>query len=61
MRDPRNWVRPAIALVGGSLAGAGLLILGVRRRRHSGEPLQGAGSSSADEAAAAAGTIAEPL
>ena len=26
MRDPRNWVRPAIALVGGAGAGAGLLL-----------------------------------
>jgi len=32
MRDPRNWVRPALAVVGGALAGAGLLLLGRQRR-----------------------------
>jgi hypothetical protein len=39
MRDPRNWVRPAVAVVGGAAAGAGLLLLGLhqrqRRRSHS--------------------------
>ena len=35
MRDPRNWVRPAIAVVGGAAAGAGLLLLGVHQRRRS--------------------------
>ena len=35
MRDPRNWVRPAIAVVGGAAAGAGLLLLGVQQRRRS--------------------------
>jgi type VI protein secretion system component VasF len=33
MRDPRNWVRPAAAVVGGALAGVGLLLLG-RQQRH---------------------------
>jgi len=33
MRDPRNWARPAIAVVAGGAAGAGLLVLG-RHRRH---------------------------
>jgi hypothetical protein len=33
MRDPRNWVRPAIAVVGGAAAGAGLLVLGLHQRR----------------------------
>ena len=32
MRDPRNWVRPAAAVVVGSAAGAGLIILRARRR-----------------------------
>jgi hypothetical protein len=32
MRDPRDWVRPAIAVLGGALAGLGLLLLGRRRR-----------------------------
>ncbi|MGD0386702.1 MAG: hypothetical protein ABSB73_11270 [Solirubrobacteraceae bacterium] len=35
MRDPRNWVRPAIAVVGGAAAGAGLLLLGMHQRRRS--------------------------
>jgi len=33
MRDPRNWVRPAIAVLGGAAAGAGLLLLGSHQRR----------------------------
>lgn len=32
MRDPRNWARPAAALVVGTAAGTGLLILRARRR-----------------------------
>jgi hypothetical protein len=32
MRDPRNWVRPAAALVVGGTAGAALVALRVRRR-----------------------------
>ena len=32
MRDPRNWVRPAAALVVGTSAGAALVILRARRR-----------------------------
>ncbi len=32
MRDPRNWVRPAAAVVGGSAAGAALVLLRARRR-----------------------------
>ena len=35
MRDPRNWVRPAIAVGGGAAAGAGLLLLGRHQRRRS--------------------------
>ena len=33
MRDPRNWVRPAIALVAGTAAGTALVVLQVRRGR----------------------------
>jgi hypothetical protein len=33
MRDPRNWVRPAAAAVGGAAAGAGLLLLGRQQRQ----------------------------
>ena len=32
MRDPRNWVRPAAAVVVGSAAGGALLVLRARRR-----------------------------
>jgi hypothetical protein len=44
MRDPRNWARPAAALMVGSAAGAGLVLLRARRRAHAsaGDGLQGA-------------------
>ncbi|MGI8801568.1 MAG: hypothetical protein ACR2KV_05255 [Solirubrobacteraceae bacterium] len=32
MRDPRNWVRPAAALVAGTAAGAALVVLRARQR-----------------------------
>jgi hypothetical protein len=32
MRDPRNWVRPALALLGGSTAGVGLVLLRIHQR-----------------------------
>jgi hypothetical protein len=32
MRDPRNWVRPAAALVAGGVAGSALVLLRARRR-----------------------------
>jgi hypothetical protein len=32
MRDPRNWVRPAAALVVGGTAGVALVVLRARRR-----------------------------
>ena len=34
MRDPRNWVRPAAALMVGTGAGAALVLLRARRRAH---------------------------
>lgn len=34
MRDPRNWVRPAAAVIAGSAAGAALVLLRARRRPH---------------------------
>jgi hypothetical protein len=41
MRDPRNWVRPAAAIVAGSAAGAALVLLRARRRaQHSSRPLR---------------------
>jgi hypothetical protein len=48
MRDPRNWVRPALAVVGGSLAGAGLLVLGVKRHRRTPQPLKDASAGAGD-------------
>jgi hypothetical protein len=32
MRDPRNWVRPAAAIVAGSAAGTALVLLRARKR-----------------------------
>jgi len=34
MRDPRNWARPAAALVAGGAAGAALVLMRTRRRAH---------------------------
>jgi len=34
MRDPRNWARPAAALVAGTAAGTALVLLRARRRAH---------------------------
>ncbi len=41
MRDPRNWVRPAAALMVGSAAGLALVVLRTRRR---GRPAPAGGS-----------------
>jgi hypothetical protein len=41
MRDPRNWARPAAAVVAGSAAGVALVILGARRRTRSSAALNG--------------------
>jgi hypothetical protein len=41
MRDPRNWARPAAAVVAGSAAGVALVILGARRRTRSSAALSG--------------------
>ena len=50
MRDPRNWARPAIAVIGGTVAGAGLLLLGRHQRRRSHELLEFAQRGAADVA-----------
>jgi len=34
MRDPRNWARPATAVVAGGAAGTALVLLRARRRPH---------------------------
>lgn len=33
LRDPRNWVRPVVAVTAGSVAGGALLLFELRRRR----------------------------
>jgi hypothetical protein len=38
MRDPRNWARPAAALVVGTTAGAALVVLRARRRHRQQPP-----------------------
>jgi hypothetical protein len=38
MRDPRNWARPAAAVVIGGAAGAGLVVLRARRRASARRP-----------------------
>lgn len=34
MSDPRNWVRPAVALAAGTAAAGALVVLGLRHRKH---------------------------
>jgi hypothetical protein len=41
MRDPRNWVRPAAALVVGGAAGTALVVLRARQRSRQREPVTG--------------------
>jgi hypothetical protein len=48
MRDPRNWARPAAAVVLGGAAGAGLFVLRARRRAAQRRP--GAGGRVAEVA-----------
>ena len=33
LRDPRNWVRPVVAVAAGTVAGGALVLLELRRRR----------------------------
>jgi hypothetical protein len=42
MRDPRNWVRPAAALIAGGAAGSALVILRARRRARAAQRRSGA-------------------
>lgn len=49
MRDPRNWARPAAALVAGTGAGAALVLLRARRRPSS-DPGPGGGADALDRA-----------
>jgi hypothetical protein len=41
IRDPRNWVRPAAALVAGTAAGTALVVLQMRRARRQRGGLRG--------------------
>jgi hypothetical protein len=50
MRDPRNWARPAVAVLAGAAAGAGLLLLGRHKRRRSGDMLERAERSASTAA-----------
>jgi hypothetical protein len=50
MRDPRNWARPAAAIVVGSAAGAALVILRARRRAHDSPGSLGGARESAERA-----------
>jgi hypothetical protein len=53
MRDPRNWARPAAALVAGTAAGTALVLLRARRRAHgSSGVLSGARLPTLDRSAA---------
>jgi hypothetical protein len=52
MRDPRNWVRPAAAVVVGTTAGAALVILRARQRQRQHARLHGASVLEAAERAA---------
>jgi hypothetical protein len=36
LRDPRNWIRPVAAATASGIAGAGLILFEVRRRRRQG-------------------------
>jgi hypothetical protein len=50
MRDPRNWVRPAAALVVGGAAGTALVLLRARRRAHASSGGMGGARESAERA-----------
>jgi hypothetical protein len=49
LRDPRNWVRPAAALVAGTAAGTALVVLQVRRGRRQRGGLRGLAAQGSKE------------
>ena len=49
MRDPRNWVRPATAVVVGGTAAAGLVLLRARRRAKENTPALETARSTAEQ------------
>jgi len=57
MRDPRNWARPAAALVVGSAAGAALVLLRARRRARGSSESLVSSASLADARDAAERTV----
>jgi hypothetical protein len=50
MRDPRNWVRPAAAIIAGGAAGTALLVLRARRRAQHPPPGIGGAKEGAERA-----------
>jgi hypothetical protein len=50
MRDPRNWARPAAALLVGGAAGTALVLLRARRRAHASPGGVGGARDSAERA-----------
>jgi hypothetical protein len=52
MRDPRNWARPAVAIVAGGAAGTALVILRARRRAQEPTGLKGIHRPSFDRSGA---------
>ncbi|WP_210492218.1 hypothetical protein [Patulibacter sp. SYSU D01012] len=54
MRDPRNWIRPVVAVAVGSAAGTGLAVLGWRQRSKARSRTAGASIDRAAEGVAAA-------
>jgi hypothetical protein len=61
MRDPRNWARPAAALVVGGSAGVALVLLRARRRAHSPSGSLGAVRGTAERALEDVGREARKL
>jgi hypothetical protein len=59
MRDPRNWVRPAAAVVVGTTAGAALVLLRARRQRRQPAGPRGFTERAAREVAGAARGLIE--
>ncbi len=57
MRDPRNWARPAAALVIGTAAGTALVLLRARRRAHEADGGPAGARAAAERAAHALGDL----
>ncbi|MEA2314751.1 MAG: hypothetical protein QOI03_1443 [Solirubrobacteraceae bacterium] len=51
MRDPRNWARPAAAIMAGGAAGAALVLLRARRRAQQAAPMPLGGARAGAERA----------